>query len=276
MADAKTVKKVHYFHAEANSLGGFVDKPIQKVVPPQASASLPSVGGHVTHSTPAFSFEGVVSCTSSYSRVSGRHLEKDGSPCTLVTSVVEGLNILEVVTADKIVAQISVEHPADGGPAVVSFTGSRFEGLKIGGRDLTLTLNSGLLEGGSGADPVAWPLFQKTGGQQAARLVKSAQNSGSAYQWVVDRYGWIVPTRKPTAPGYILCSLLDGVDAAVPGKSFGHILDIPNFGKLIFGEVLAFPSSVHLSMIRAELGSPTSAGMNAASAVVNGGTMPPH
>jgi hypothetical protein len=276
MAEAKNVKKVHYFHAEANSLGGFVDKPIQKVLPPQASASLPSVGGHVTHSTPAFNFEGVVSCTSSYSRVSGRHLEKDGSPCTLVTAVIEGLNLLEVVTADKIVAQISVEHLANGAPPVVSFTGSRFEGLKIGGRDVSLTLNPSLLEGGSGADPVTWPLFQKTGGQQAAKLVKSAQSSGPGYQWVVDRYGWQIPARVPKAPGFILCSLLDGVDTAVPGKSFGHVVDIPNFGKLIFGEVLAFPASVHLSMIRAELGSPTSAGMNMASAVVNGGTMPPH
>jgi hypothetical protein len=194
----------------------------------------------------------------------------------LVTSVIEGLNLLEVVTADKIVAQISVEHPADGGPAVVSFTGSRFEGLKIGGRDVSLTLNPSLLEGGPGTDPITWPLFQKTGGQQAAKLVKSAQSSGAAYQWVVDRYGWLAPTRKPKAPGFILCSLLDGVAAGVPGSSFGHVMDIPNFGKLIFGEVLAFPASVHLSMIRAELGSPTSAGMNMASAVVNGGTMPPH
>ncbi len=96
MPDAKSVKKVHYFHAEANSLGGFIDKPIQKVVPSQASASLPSVGGHATNRTEAFSFEGVVSCTSAYSRVSGRHLENDGSSCTSVTSVVEGLNLLEV------------------------------------------------------------------------------------------------------------------------------------------------------------------------------------
>jgi hypothetical protein len=275
MPDAKNVKKVHYFNAESNSLGGFIDKPIQKVVPAQASASLPSVGGHVTHSTAAFSFEGVVSCTSSYSRVSGRHHEKDGSPCTLVTSVVEGLNLLEVVTADRIVAQISMEHPANGGPPVVSFTGSRFEGLKIGGHDAALTLNPSLREGGSGTDPISWPLFQKTGRQQAAKLLKSAQNSGAAYQWVVDRYGWLVPTREPKAPGFILCSLVDGVDPAVPGKSFGHVLDIPSLGKVVFGEVMVFPASVHLTMIRAELGSPTSGGFTAATARGNGGTVPP-
>jgi hypothetical protein len=70
--------------------------------------------------------------------------------------------------------------------------------------------------------------------------------------------------------------LVDGIDPAVPGKSFGHVLDIPSFGKVIFGEVMAFPASVHLSMIRAELGSPTSGGMNAAYVSANGGTVPPH
>jgi len=268
---ASTVNKVHYFHAEANSFGGFIEQPIKQQVPAQASASLPAVGGHVTNRTEAFTFQGIVSCSGAYTRVSGRHLETDGTPSTLVTSVVEGLNLLEIVTADRVVAQVSIEHPAGGDP-VVTFTGSRFEGLKIGGQDASLTLNSGLLDGGAGTSPVTWSLFQKTGRQQAAKLVKSAQSGGAAYQWVVDRYSWIAPAK---APGSILCSLVDGVGSAVPGKSFGHVMDIPSFGKVIFGEVFAFPASVHLSMIRAELGSPTSGGLNFASAHVNGSTWPP-
>jgi hypothetical protein len=274
---ASTVNKVHYFHAEANSLGGFIEQPIKKVIPAQASASLPSVGGHVTNSTEAFNFEGIVSCSSAYTRVSGRLLETDGTPCTLVTSVVEGFNLLEIVTADRIVAQVSIEHPIDGGDPVVNFTGSRFEGLKIGGQDASLTLNSSLLDNGAGTGPITWPLFQKTGKLQAAKLVKSAQSGGAAYQWVVDRYGWISPPKAPAkAPGSILCSLVDGVAPSLPGKSFGHVMDIPGFGKVIFGEVLAFPASVHLSMIRTELGSPTSGGTNTANGVVNGTTIPPN
>ncbi len=269
---ASTVNRVHYFHAEANSLGGFIEQPIKKVIPAQSSAALPAVGGHVTNSTEAFNFEGIVSCSGAYTRVSGRLLESDGTPSTLVTSVVEGFNLLEIVTADRIVAQVSIEHPADGDP-VVSFTGSRFEGLKIGGQDASLTLNSSLLNSGAGTSPVTWSLFQKTGRLQAAKLVKSAQSGGAAYQWVVDRYGWIAPAK---APGSILCSLVDGVAPSVPGKSFGHVMDIPGFGKVIFGEVLAFSASVHLSMIRTELGSPTSGGTNTASAVVNGTTVPPN
>jgi hypothetical protein len=273
-------RKVHYFHAEADSLGGFIEKPLQKVIPSQASSSLPAVGGHATHRTEAFNFEGIVSCRSAYTRVSGRHVEQDGPPSTIATSVVEGLNLLEVVTAERVVAQISIEHPTDGGLPLVSFTGSHFDGLKIGGRDASPVLNSSLLEGGPATgvarERVTWPLFQKTSRQQAAKLIESVKGDDrDAYQWVIDRYGWVAADPEPTAQGCVLCSLVDGVDSAIPGRSFGHVVHVPNFGRILFGEVLAFPASVHLSMIRAELGSATSGGMNVANTRVNGGTFPP-
>jgi hypothetical protein len=266
-------RKVHYFHAEANSLGGFIDKPVQKTVPPQASSSLPTVGGHVSHKNEALHLDGVVSCRSTHTRVSGRYVEEDKAHSTVSTSVVEGLNIGEVITADRVVAQVSMQHPENGDAPIISFTGSRFEGLRIGGCDASLTLNSSFQEGGGAQHgPITWPLFYTTGKQQAAKLVKGAKGV-EGFHWIIERYGW--QASEPKVGGWVLCSLVDGIDPAVPGRSFGHILQIPNFGKIIFGEVIAFPHSVHLSMIRTELGSPTAAGMNAASAVVNGCGFPP-
>ena len=45
----------------------------------------------------------------------------------------EGINLLEVVTADKIVAQISTKHPKIGNVPSVSFVGSQFVNLRING-----------------------------------------------------------------------------------------------------------------------------------------------
>jgi hypothetical protein len=75
--------------------------------------------------------------------------------------------------------------------------------------------------------------------------------------------------------GFVLCSLVDGVDPAIPGTLFGHVAEIPDFGTIFFGEIIAFPASVQLSMIRAELGCSTSGNVNAACAVVNGHMVPP-
>ena len=77
------VKKTYYFHAEANPLGGYIEKPFQKHLPSQSSASLPAVGGHVSSRTENFNFEEIVSCRSAYSRISGVQEGEDGSWWTL-------------------------------------------------------------------------------------------------------------------------------------------------------------------------------------------------
>ena len=274
------VKKTYYFNAEAHPLGGFIEKPFEKHIPSQASGSLPAVGGHVTMRSDVFNFEEIVSCRSAYSRISGSQ-DEDGSWWTLATSVVEGLNILEVVTAERIVAQISVQHPADGGSPQISFAGSRFERLRIAGCDASPAMNSGFQAPGRGAggspNPIDWTLFQETASQQAAKLVKGieADDDRNAFRSLTERYGWLASKRKPGAHECVLCSLVDGVDRAIPGKSFGHVVHIPHFGKIIFGEIVAFPASVQLSMIRAELGCATHGAMTMASAKANGSTYPP-
>jgi hypothetical protein len=274
-------KKSFYYHADANSLGGFIEKPFARIIPSQASVSLPAVGGFATTRTEAFNFEEIVSCRSAYTRVSGRQVEKDGPASVLVTSVVEGLNILEVVTAERLVAQVSVEYPTDGGFPRISFTGSHFERLRIGGCDASLALNSSLLECGRGAgfprEPITWPLFQETGRQQAAKLIKSVEGDDDrdAFRWLIERYGWMDSDRELGADGRVLCSLVDGVDRAIPGRSFGHVIEIPDFGRIFLGELLVFPASVQLSMIRAELGCNTTGGASGSSVRVNGTMVPP-
>jgi hypothetical protein len=274
-------KKTFYFHADANSLGGFIEKPFQGIVPSQASVSLPAVGGYATARTGTFNFEEIFSCRSAYSRVSGRQVGSDGPASVLVTSVVEGLNILEVVTAERLVAQASVEYPTDGGFPRISFTGSHFERLRIGGCDASLALNSSLLECGNGArvprEPITWPLFQETGRQQAAKLIKSIKGDDDrdAFRWLIERYGWMDSDREPEEDRCVLCSLVDGVDRAIPGRSFGHVVEIPDFGRIFLGELLVFPASIQLSMIRAELGCSTSGGGSSSSIRVNGTMVPP-
>jgi hypothetical protein len=263
--------KIFYFNASANALGGSLQTPHRRVVPSQASASLPAVGGHATARTETFNCDEIVSCRAAYTRLSGTQIEEDGSWATLVSSVIEGVNILDAVKAERIVAQVSVEHPADGGSPTFSLAGSHFEGLRLGGCDVSPTLNSTLLGVGS-PDGVAWPIFQQTGHDQAVKMVQKAKTGKNA-QWVVDRFDWMTP--KPKGDGCVLCSLVDGIDEAVPGRAFGHVLEIPHFGRILLGELLVCRSSIQLSMIRAELGCAISGNLIVAMADARGGTYPP-
>jgi hypothetical protein len=263
--------KTFYFRASANALGGSLDSPQKKMVPAQASASLPAVGGHVTSRTDSCNCDEIACCRAAYTRVTGTNVEEDGSWATLSTSVIEGLNILDVVKADRVVAQVSVEHPADGGAPTFSLAGSHFDGLRLGGVEVTPTLNATLLGVGLG-DGIDWATFQKTGANQAVTMVKKAAKAGNA-QWVLDRFNWMTQSLKTGSP--VLCSLVDLIDPSVPGRSFGHALEIPHFGKIFLAELVVDTTAIQLSMVRAELGCAHSGNINAAMSIVSGGTVPP-
>jgi hypothetical protein len=274
-------KSAFYYHAEANALGGFIEKPFAKIIPSQSSVSLPPVGGHATLRTASFNFEEIVSCRSAYTRVSGSQSREDGPWSTLATCVIEGLNILEVVAADRVVAQISADYPAYGGPPRFSLAGSRFEGLRLGGREGFPVLASGLLQPPAGSDKSqsqsTLASFEQTAREQAGKIVKAAEEDDDReeYRWLVERFGWLGSDREPGEDRWVLCSLVNGVDPEVPGRSFGHVVEIPDFGRIFLGELLVTSSSIQLTMIRAELGCGVTAQVSAGHTGVGGRTVPP-
>jgi hypothetical protein len=268
-------KKTFYYHADANSLGGFVEKPFSKSIPTQSSASLPQVGGVTTNRTEAFNFEELISCSSAYTRVSGREMGPDGPWSVTATAVVEGLKILEVLTADRLVVQVSVEYPRDGGDISVSLAGSSFEGIRLGGCNAPLITNPNLLCGAKTA--ITYPTFLREGREQADNLVKGvkADKSGDDREWLVERFGWMASNQKQEEGQCILASLVNGVSQPIPGISIGHAVEIPDFGRLFLGELLVCQSSIQVSSFRAELGCGTHAQVNGPTARVRGGTIPP-
>jgi hypothetical protein len=262
-------KKTFYYHANANSLGGFVEKPLQKTIPSQASVSLHPVGGHATTRTAAFNFEEIVSCSAAYTRVSGRQMGQDGPWSLTATAVVEDLKVLEVLTADRLVAQVSVEYPNDGGYLKVSFAGSRFEGLQLGGYDASPTMSSKLLHGAKAA--VTHPVFLQTAGEQADTITSSiADQKRNDLQWLAERFGSIASNQEPEEDRWVLCSLVNGVSQSIPGTSFGHVVEVPDFGTIFLGELLVCRSSIKLYSFRAELGCGTSGHVSGPSADVQG------
>ena len=154
---SKTERRQHYgheYHAEAHLLSGQLDRPIVQTIPHQARVSLRDwSGGHIYERLQGYDLEGLVSFKSGYTRVSGyRSGEREHAFVTLATSVIEGLNIFDVLTADRVVAQVSTSHPEPkygetkkdddlGHVPEVTFLGSQFTNLKIGGYKVKPILN---------------------------------------------------------------------------------------------------------------------------------------
>jgi hypothetical protein len=217
--------------------------------------------------------------------VSGREQTK-GKSSILVTAVVEDLNILEVVRAERVVAQISIELSAEGRRLGFTLAGSGFEGLRVSGQKCCPTLNSILNQPGSYKDGgdglLTWEDVQRAGRTQGDTLLSGFKShSEDAYKWALSRYGRMSsdpkkpadgdPAGKPVDGGSAQASLVSSLAVSGACRGYGHIVLIPDFGQIFFGELLISRDAVQLVGIRAELGCPTG-GRITACCVGGGGT----
>ncbi len=127
------LKKLFSLRADASALGGYLETPVARLIPTLAPVSLPPVGGFAMARSEAFTLDQIVSCSSAYARVTGQECCEDGSYAILVTTVIEDLNILEVVRAVRIVTELSIAIPADDRPVGMSFAGTVLQALRIAG-----------------------------------------------------------------------------------------------------------------------------------------------
>jgi hypothetical protein len=254
------IQKIYSLRADANALGGYLEKPLEKAIPTLAPVSLPAVGGVATARSEAFTLEEIVSCSAAYTRVSGRANSTTSS--LLVTAVVEDLNILEVVRAERVVAQVSIDI-SSGSALKISLAGSSFEGLRLAGQKCCPKLNEDLQRPG-----LTWEDVREAGLKQGETLLPGfRKHSEDAYQWALSRHRRMSSDPKrpadgdsapnPVGGGSAQASLVNSLAVSGFGRSYGHVVEIPHFGRIIFGEVLISRESVQLVAIRAELGCAT-------------------
>lgn len=288
----------HKYHAEANILSGHLKQPVNQEIYRQAAVGLDDIrGGHFFQRAEHFSLEGLISFKSGYSHVSGNRSLKNHGWVTLATSVLEGLNVLDVITADRLVAQVSTEHPLENGHTpFVTFLGTHFENLRVGGYKVEVELDLGIC----GDRPEGDKLYTSSAGfldraeRQSGSIVR-AKGLPSAIQTLYDADLTTIQrlqeragtdsgdeTREEAAHSKVVCSLVSKIGAIpIPGvRSFGNVLEIPGFGfvalaELSVGERLydgeTTPSNYFdLTMIKLQMGCIGDGQAQAANVTANG------
>jgi hypothetical protein len=257
------VDPVHDYYAEANVLTANLEHPLRDEIKPRVHVKLPKDGHYKFKQADPFRFEGILSYQSGYTQVAGHPSAKIAVFTSLATSVLEGLNVLDVITADRVVAQISTVHPAYGTGQVpsVAFLGTRFDNLRIGGHKVEVERSLDIL-GPRHDDDRSY--FED--GEVLDRISKQYETIAKAENlpdWAASEY----PKGRPAlnGSGQLECSVVSGVKGA-PGTPFGHVIDLPHFGKIFLGELKVErepgnPSKgvydkykFHLTMVRLEMG----------------------
>jgi hypothetical protein len=235
----------HYYHADASALGGFIQRPVQENIPVQSPVSLPPVGGFATTRSEDFRLHGIVSAKATHSEVSGSP-NPEGYPATRMTSIVEGLNVLNIVTADRVVAQISAEHPGKQGHPKVLFLGTQIENLRIANRPVEVILDDDIFGHGTATN------FPKCAVVKDKQFLKQLGKKYDENQCTVH------------------CTLVKSIKGDFPGTLHANVLEIPEFGRVHLAELIVHCNAYQLIMMRMELGCPTQGQTTVATGKVNG------
>ena len=227
--------RTHHYHAEANILSGDLRLPLEHHIQPQVHTHLPKEGGYFSHRAEHFLLESVISFRSAYTHVAGNINPKPGGGwTTLVTTAIEGLNVMEVVTADRIVGQTITEHPRQGYVPTISFLVTRFENLRIAGFPVDLDLNVNFL-GPKPANDAAYTHDPGLIGRISSQLGRVGEHPDLPAE-LHQRYNRLSASLG-SQPEDVECSLVNRATGAYPGLSFGHVIKIPDFGTMLLGKV---------------------------------------
>src|SRR5438270_1162652 len=101
----------YFYHASAYGLSGEIERPMRHSIPMQAATALAGSGGRGFQRIENFSAPPYVSFDAAYTEVGGSFDECHNQHTTFSYSVIEGLNIAGMITADRIVARMAIYSP---------------------------------------------------------------------------------------------------------------------------------------------------------------------
>jgi hypothetical protein len=295
-----------HYHASAHALSGALTHPLQHVIEVQAGMSLPSTGGVGSSRVEGFRLDEVVSFRKGSSHVSGstKNVGDTIIHTTYATATIEGLNILDMVTADRIVARLSSSY--DSSPRAVTaeapakkttessilLVGTKFENLRIAGCPVDVELHHELLlELGTFAD------VQEKWKDPDGDLRHIGHDTLRGLAVPDDKF----PQSELDSHGALLCSIVKKVHFKDPGferdeevqirskdektkeqerkhknpcpgveRLSRHAFRVQDFGRIFLSEVLFQHGRKTLTMLRVELGSPNGGGFTGVEASING------
>jgi hypothetical protein len=313
---APVLERYHVFHAEAHVLSGQLEHPIKQPIEHHGRVLLEKTRReeHIATEVAGANLEGLISFQGGHTRVSGSQLKdkKDiwgndhSGWVTLSTSVIEGLNVSEIITADRLVAQIATEHSLIYGHVPkVTFLGTRFENLQVAGYPVQLELDLGICGNKPEGD---LPYLEDRGFldrvQGQLNRIADAKGLPEGLEKQYDAKIAYIDDLKKRAKGgansgrngnsKLQCSLIKSIGPIpIPGvRVFGNMIFIPDFGTVALAEVEVgigggddgFSSESRpepndgsyftLHMLNMRLGCPLVGTSQAATATVNGQTRP--
>jgi len=255
-----------FFRGNASALSGQIYRPKKVIVDMEGASSLGVSGGRSQAKIPGRAFDEVIRFGSAMTLAEGLYDDErlaravtshKAEPQTLnaTTNVVAELQDLSVgrqivFKAERIRAALVSQSPQGSGePSIAPAKGVAIQGVNIGGFGLDIVLNAPLFQKYDTRSKVAAAADDpKVMSKFGAHFCLNATIKGQARRpGLVVRNGIIYTT---------IVQSIKWTGKAFPGATIdGHIVTVPDFGRILFGELLIAGSERRLTMVRFELGS---------------------
>jgi hypothetical protein len=284
----------YVYHASAYGLAGEIERPSRHSIPTQAATVLAAGGGRGYDRVENFSFDGIVSFKTAFVEVGGSYDECHNRHTSYACAVVEGLNVLDVVSADRVVSRMAIYSPIVGdkaGDATFDITGSHFENLKIAGHKIDVKLAthvfhkydtySKIARGHQARELDDWQLGSKLGklnNGELAELEDAYHSLGGISETVRE---WKPTGDRPADRGSYSFSpanhlkLEDHTGGETELLGFGSLILIPKFGVVRLAEYLVHKHCRTLTMLRVQMCSTGTGGTDVGGSTGSGGVGAP-
>ena len=257
----------YQYSAFAYSVSAEFERPSKHSMSPQASLILAGHGGHGSQRTPGQNVHGLISFKEAYSEVGGSYDDCHDTHTTHAWSVLEGVNIADMLTADRVVARVAIYYKADdSNEASYDFTGSYFENLRIAGHPIHLQLDTLSLHNQDTFKKVADGYKQRANdnlllGSAMMKMDTTALEGLEEEYHALTGVSKMVKTWQGDRSAERTSFLLSGANhlnlEAEIGKTelegYGSFICIPKFGVIRLGEITVHRHSRTLRMFRVQM-----------------------
>jgi hypothetical protein len=305
MSTEHSQASMHYFYnASAFGVAGELTRPARYSIPTQAATVLVPAGGRGYQRVEKFRHDNIVSFDSATVEVGGSYDERHNIHASYATSTLEGLNIADIVKADKVVTRLAIYssaiEDADGKfipenkrreENSFNITGSHFEHLTICGHPIDVKLNTQIFHKhdtyskvesaykdkatkGKISELLFWHKLSQVRDSQLENLERKYHALGQMCNVVAD---WKRNPNQPLEQGKFWCSaanhleLPDKVRERAELENHGCIIFIPKFGIVRLAELIIYKQTRALNMIRVDMCSTSDGSITGGGAGGNGG-----
>ena len=276
----KIQKPRFHYHAHAIALAGEVTHPFHEIIDVQAPATIPPMGGFSSSHAERYRLPSITMHHGARSKASGKHNPDAKTHESMAYAAVEGLHIEDVLTVDFVTAHVAATYYAgsdDDQEPEITPRGSMYHNLRIAGRKIQLEPNV--------------DLFHEL--DTLAKVKQAYSDNKNGFKDAFDRdcrvgevdalpesHHRFFPWRKqkptgdlPMCHGHTIVPLFIVKNADEPGvfEVRGNVIYVPNFGRIHLGEMVITPHERRVTMIHADMGSPTHADVSCCCVCGGGG-----